>query len=250
MNFKHILIAACVCIAAAACQPKGPKEYIVTDTSIPDLGKVKEADGPLSFVMLYKNETNDTIVPFQFRTSCNCTSPGITNMPIAPGEYQRIEVTFKPAYKKGAFEESIDILYRDGKIRSFLFIGEVIPCVHPVTESAKYAMGLDFYSSHLKLSYGHILPGKTADMYFHIGNDSGKNMKVRFELDGEYESSVRMTRELMMRKDQRDTLHVKVTMPELNQDDTLKVKIQPYINDQPTDETITLTALCGEFIDE
>lgn len=243
LSIKAVVLLS-LAILAVSCKEKGPKEYIAGDTTVINLGKIKEADGDVEFVILYKNETPDTLIAAQSRSSCHCTTPMVNNIPIPPGYYQRIPVKYSPAYQKGAIDAQVDIRYKDGTIRSFPFVGEVIPMKHPVTDHARYHMGRNFYTSYKKLSFGIMKPGETKDMYFGLGNDTPRNMKVEFELDGLNVDYVRMNRELTMMPDGRDTLHVRVTLPlDFTPGDSLSVKLQPVVNGVPTENHMTIRAI-------
>lgn len=245
---KLMLFAAlAAALAITGCKNKDGKgkirEYVVDDSTVVELGTINEADGPVEFVFLYKNNTPDTLVAQATRTTCGCTTPMLNNMKIPPGEYQRIPIKFTPAYKKGYLDEQVDVRYTDGSIRSFLFTVTVNPMLHPITDSCRYPLGEEFYSSHKVLSMGVMEAGDTKDIYFHYGNNRKEPISVRFELSGQYSEIVRMTRELMMNSEQRDTMHVKFTMPkDLAPGDSVRVTIQPYINDIATAETIKLEA--------
>ena len=222
---------------------KGPREYIADDTTVINIGTIKEADGPVEFIILYKNSTPDTIYAAQSRSSCRCTTPMVNNLPIPPGYYQRIPVKYSPAYQKGAIDAQVDIRYKDGTVKSFPIMGTVIPMKHPVTDHARYHLGRNFYTSYKILSLGFLKPGETKDMYFGLGNDTPRNMKVQFLLEGEEADLIRMNRELTMMPDGRDTLHVRLTMPlDSAPGDSIIVKVQPVVNGAPTEETMTIRA--------
>lgn len=242
-----ILFRASALIVLAAslvsCKEKGPREYIVGDNTVVDIGTINEADGPVDFVLLYKNTTLDTLVATHSRSSCRCTTPMVNNLPIPPGEYHKIPIKYSPAYQKGAIDAQVDILYKDGTVRSFPFIGTVIPMKHPVTDHAKYHLGRNFYTSYKILSLGLLAPGETKDMYFGLGNDTPREMKVKFELEGEKADLISMSRELTMMPDGRDTLHVRITMPlDSAPGDSVVVKVQPVVNGVPTEEAMTIRA--------
>lgn len=230
-------------LSFVSCKEKGPREYIANDNTVINIGTIKEADGPVEFIILYKNDTPDTMVAMQSRSTCRCTTPVVNKIPIPPGYYQRIPVEYNPSYQNGAIDAQVDIRYADGTIRSFPFIGKVIPMKHPVTDHAKYHMGRDFYTSYKILGLGPLYPGETKDMYFGVGNDTRRNMKVEFKLEGEDADLIRMSRELTMKPDGRDTLHVRLTMPLDSQPgDSIVVKVQPVVNGVPTEETMKIRA--------
>lgn len=239
--FRTALVFAAA-LALVSCKEKGPREFIVDDNTVIDIGTIKEADGPYEFIVLYKNATPDTIVAAQSRSTCRCTTPMVNSIPIPPGYYQRIPVKYSPSYQKGAIDEQVDIRYKDGTIRSFPFVGKVIPMKHPVTDHARYHLGRNFYTSYKILSLGLFEPGETKEMYFGLGNDTPRRMKVKFELEGNGAENVRMRREVTMGPDGRDTVHVCLTMPAgLVPGDSVLVKVQPFVNGLPTDETMTIS---------
>ena len=73
-------------LSFVSCKEKGPREYIVDDNTVVNIGTIKEADGTMEFVILYKNDTPDTMVATHSRSSCHCTAPVVNNLPIPPGE--------------------------------------------------------------------------------------------------------------------------------------------------------------------
>ena len=240
---KSAALAAAL-LASAACAPKGPKEFIVNDNTVVDIGTIKEADGPYEFVILYKNETQDTIIAAQSRSTCRCTTPMVNNLPIPPGEYHRIPIKYNPSYQSGHIDEQVDIRYRNGVIKSFPFMGEVVPMKHPVTDHARYAMGRDFYSSRLLISLGLMDPGETKEVYFNLGNDTPRKMKVHFNLEGDYAADLKMRKDIVMLADGRDSVHIRFTMPEgVASTDSVIVKIQPVVDGKPTTESLRFKAV-------
>ena len=236
---KKVLLFT-VLLAAVACGPKGPKEYHVSETVEANLGKIKEIDGAVTFKLYAKNDCADTLFPRMIYTPCGCTVAKNDQKPVAPGEEEVIEVTYNPAYRAGKIMEEIQVYYQNSpvKMRSFIICGEVIACSHPIEESCRYNLGLDFYSSHKILSYGVFNPGETKDMFFRFGNGGKKTVKVSFEIPEEFAPYIRVRQPGKMKADQRDTVHVKLTLPEGV--DTMRFSIQPLINGKPTDEPVNV----------
>ena len=236
---KTIIILAAL-VAVAACGPKGSKDYHISENVEANLGKIKEADGKVSFRILAKNDLQDTLHPRMIYTPCGCTAAKPTQTAIAPGEEEIIEVTYNPAYRGGKLMEEIRVMYQDSpiKMRSFIICGEVIPCNHPIEESCRYEMGNDLYSSHKVLGFGSINPGETKDIFFRYGNGGKKKMTLFFEIPEEYQPYIRFRQPGRLKADQRDTVHVKLTMPEGL--DSLIFAIQPMVNGKPTAEVINV----------
>lgn len=236
---KKVILFA-VLLAAVACGPKGPKEYHVSESVAADLGTIKEINGPIDFTLLVFNNYQDTLYPKMIYTPCGCTAAKSDNTPVAPGEEEVIKVTYNPAYRPGKMREDIVIYYQNSpvKTRHIAITGEVIGCNHPIEESCRYNLGQDFYSSHKILNYGLLNPGETKDMFFRYGNGGKKSAKVIFEIPEEYAPYIRVRQPGKMKADQRDTVHVKLTLPVGV--DSLRFSIQPLINGKPTDEPINI----------
>lgn len=238
---------AALLLLAAACGPKGPKEYHVSESVAADLGTIKEIDGPVEFTLLVFNNYPDTLYPKMIYTPCGCTAAKTEKLPVAPGEEEVIKVTYNPAYRPGKMREDLIIHYQNSpvKTRHIAITGEVIGYNHPIEESCRYNLGQDFYSSHKVLSFGNFNPGETKDMFFRYGNGSKRNAKVIFQVPEEWAPYVRVRQPGKMKADQRDTVHVKVTLPEGR--DTVRFTIQPIVNGKPTDEPLNVTGrLRGE----
>ncbi len=232
-----------VLLLLAACGPKNAeKVFRASEDTEVRLGRIKEADGPVSFKLLLKNDFQDTLKPLFIYTPCGCTAASNGNRPVPPGEDEVIDVTYNPAYREGKHMEEIQIRYKDSPtpMRSVIFMTEVIGCKHPIEETCRYAMGLDFYSSHKVLAFGNFDPGQTKDMFFHYGNGGKKKMNVSFEVPDEWKGVISLRQPGKMKADQRDTVHVKFTMPAGV--DTIRFAIQPIVNGKPTDESIKIKA--------
>lgn len=239
---KKVLIAAAALLALSACGPKGPKDYVVSEGIEANLGKIKEADGKVAFRLLAVNDQPDTLFPKFIYTQCGCTVAQTNLKPVAPGETEVIEVTYNPSYKKGKIMEEIQVMYQHSPIRmrSFIIVGEVIPCSHPIEDSCRYPMGLDLYSSHKMLSFGAKSPGETADIFFRYGNGGKRKMDLRFDVPEEWQPYLRLRQPGKLKADQRDTVHVKLTMPA--HVDSVQFYIQPLVNGKPTDVPISIRA--------
>jgi len=232
-----------VAVAAVACGPKGPKEYHVSESAPADLGTIKEIDGPVSFKLLVFNNYKDTLYPKMIYTPCGCTSAKPQQKGVAPGEDEVIEVTYNPAYRPGEMHEQIIIHYENSpvRVRRVGIKGTVIGYNHPIEESCRYNMGLDFYSSHKKLGFGGMTQGQTKDMFFRYGNGGKRKAKVEFVIPEQWQPYIRIKQPGVLKVDQRDTTHVKLTFPVGA--DSVSFTIQPLVNGKPTDETIMIHAV-------
>ena len=231
-------------LALAACGAKdGMQSCRVREDGVANLGTIKEIDGPVTVKLLARNNYPDTLYPIQTYTQCGCTAAQSSREPVAPGADEVLEVTYNPAYRPGPILQEVQVQYRNSpvKLRSFTLQGTVIGYNHPIEEDRPYAMGEGLYMSHKVLSFGNMAPRQTRDMFFRHGNGNRKKADIRFEVPAEWQPYLRLRQPGRMKADERDTLHVKFTMPEGI--DTVAFDIQPFVNGVPTPETVGVRAV-------
>ena len=236
-------LIATMLLAAAACGPKdGVRTIRTADGQEADLGKIKEIDGPVTVRLVAENTCADTLYPAQLYTPCGCTQVRFDRTPVAPGADEMLEVTYNPAYRPGPMREEIQVRYQNSpvQVRTFAIKGEVIGYNHPIEEDRPYAYGEGLYMSHQVLTYGRLRPGQTGDFFFRYGNGNKRRATVTFDIPEPWRPYLRMRQPGKMKADQRDTLHVKFTMPEGI--DSVDFALQPRVNGKPTDEVLTIRA--------
>jgi hypothetical protein len=237
------MIAVVLILSAAACTPKdGIRTIRTADGQEADLGKIKEIDGRVTVRLLAKNTYPDTLYPVQLYTPCGCTEARFDRKPVAPGEDEILEVTYNPAYRPGPMREEIQVRYQDSpvQIRTFAIKGQVIGFNHPIEEDRPYAYGEGLYMSHKVLSYGRLRPGETGDFFFRHGNGNSRKADIAFDIPDAWKPYIRMRQPGRMKADERDTIHVKFTMPQGL--DSVEFAIQPRVNGKPTETVLTLRA--------
>ena len=94
--------------------------------------------------------------------------------------------------------------------------------------------------SHKVLNYGRLRPGETGDFFFRHGNGNDRKATVTFDIPDAWKPYLRMRQPGKMKADERDTVHVKFTMPEGL--DSLQFSIQPYVDGRPTEEVLDVRA--------
>ena len=239
---RKILIAAAV-LLAAACAPKdGVRTLRTAEGRDADLGKIKEIDGPVTVRLLAKNTYPDTLYPAQLHTPCGCTQAKFDRKPVAPGEGEILEVTYNPAYRPGPMREEIQVRYQNSpvQVRTFAIKGDVVGFNHPIEEDRPYAYGEGLYMSHKIMNYGRLRPGETGDFFFRHGNGNARKADIVFDIPAQWQPYLRMRQPGKMKADQRDTIHVKFTMPENL--DSVDFALQPRVNGKPTEEVLTIRA--------
>ena len=230
-------------LLAAACAPKdGIRTLRTAEGQEADLGKIKEIEGPVTVRLVAKNVYPDTLYPVQLYTPCGCTEAKFDRKPVPPGADEVLEVTYNPAYRPGPMREEIQVRYQHSpvNVRTFAIKGEVIGFNHPIEEDRPYAYGEGLYMSHKVLSYGALRPGETGDFFFRHGNGNTRKANIVFDIPDSWKPYVRMRQPGRMKADERDTIHVKFTMPDGL--DTVKFAVQPLVDGKPTEEKLEIWA--------
>ena len=241
---KRFVLFTVLLAIAAACAPRdGVRTIRAAEGRDADLGRIKEIDGPVTVRLLVRNEYPDTLYPVQLHTPCGCTEARFERRPVAPGADEVLEVTYNPAYRPGPMREEIQVRYMNSpvQVRTFAIKGEVIGFNHPIEEDRPYAYGEGLYMSHKVLSYGSLRPGETGDFFFRHGNGNTRKATVTFDIPEAWRPYLRMRQPGKMKADERDTIHVKFTMPEGL--DTVEFAVQPRVNGKPTEEVLTVRAV-------
>lgn len=223
----------------AACAPKDGIKTIKADHVV-NIGKIKEADGLVEFRGRLLNDRDRSNTVVSVSTGCQCTAFVPDRKIIAPGQYLPFRITYNPAYRKGDFCEAVCINYENGSIDTLFVKGTVVPCPHPMEEDCRYDMGKGLHMSHCSFFFGSASPGDEKTMYFTIGNGNSKTSQFELLSDNPLFSTLSFRQPGKMKADQRDTVHVKFTMP--SGVDTIRFFVQPYVDGIPTDEKIKVTA--------
>lgn len=229
----------------AACGGGGIREIRSADNLEADLGVIREADGPVTFRLVVRNEMADTLYPLQYYTHCGCTKVELDRTPVAPGADQRLTVTYDPAYRPGRFMEEILVNYNDGKtVKSLIFKGEVIGMHHPVEEDHPYDFGAGLHLSHEVLHYGRHAAGETGDIFFRYANGTDAPMDLDLQVDPAFAGAVRLRTPLHLEPQGRDTLHVRFTMPEgIAPGDTLWIPVRLDVNGKRAGKELNIKAI-------
>ena len=207
-----------------------------------NIGRIKEADGEVTVTIISRNDYPDTLFPLRYYTKCGCTVVNISHVPVPPGQDEKIEVVFNPAYRPGPFSHDLRVIYRNSPVRQrqYTISGEVLGYRHPIEEDRPYNMGEGLYLSQKSVYFGHLSPGETRDIFIRHGNGSRRKSKVEFEIPDEWKPYISMRQPGIMKADERDTLHIRLTMPQRT--DSLRFNIQPYVNGVPTPEIVQVSA--------
>ena len=237
---RQVFLLTLLLMAAACGSRDGIRTIRTAEGQDADLGTIREIDGPVTVRLLIRNDFPDTLYPVQLHTPCGCTNARFDQKPVAPGADEVLEVTYNPAYRPGPMREEIQVRYVNSpvRVRTFTISGKVVGFNHPIEEDRPYAYGEGLYMSHKILSYGQLRPGETGDFFFRYGNGNTRKATVTFDIPEEWQPYVRMRQPGRMKADQRDTLHVKFTMPEGI--DSAAFSLQPRVDGRKTEEVLSV----------
>lgn len=237
---RQVFLLALLLMAAACGSRDGIRTIRTAEGQDADLGTIKEIDGPVTVRLLIRNDFPDTLYPVQLHTPCGCTNARFDQKPVAPDADEVLEVTYNPAYRPGPMREEIQVRYVNSpvRVRTFTISGKVVGFNHPIEEDRPYAYGEGLYMSHKILSYGQLRPGETGDFFFRYGNGNTRKATVTFDIPEAWQPYVRMRQPGRMKADQRDTLHVKFTMPEGI--DSAAFSLQPRVDGRKTEEVLSV----------
>ena len=240
---KYIIPIILLSVSFAACGPKdGVKAIRAYENTEADLGIIKEIDGPVTVRLLCRNDYADTLYPVRFSTPCGCTQLNFDRTPVPPGEDQVLEIEYNPKYRPGPMMEEVQVYYVNSPVRTRAYVikGFVVGYSHPIEEDRPYHMGKGLYMSHTALVFGGKHPGESGDIFFRYGNGNKKKASVTYDIPEQWQPYVHMRQPGKMKADERDTIHVKFTMPE--NIDTVAFYIQPKVNGTPTEKRIYVNA--------
>ncbi len=237
---RPVFLLALLLMAAACGSRDGIRTIRTAEGQDANLGTIREIDGPVTVRLLIRNDFPDTLYPVQLHTPCGCTNARFDQKPVVPGADEVLEVTYNPAYRPGPMREEIQVRYVNSpvRVRTFTISGKVVGFNHPIEEDRPYAYGEGLYMSHKILSYGQLRPGETGDFFFRYGNGNTRKATVTFDIPEAWQPYVRMRQPGRMKADQRDTLHVKFTMPEGI--DSAAFSLQPRVDGRKTEEVLSV----------
>ncbi|MCX7985845.1 MAG: DUF1573 domain-containing protein [Bacteroidales bacterium] len=145
-----------------------------------DFGKIKEADGPVTYQFEFTNTGGEPLIISNVATSCGCTTPNYPKDPVLPGAKRSITVSYNPAGRPGRFEKTITIYTNgDPDIYTLKITGEVIP-KEPTIEDMypNNVEGLRMRS--LQIAFNNIAPSEKATQTVDVVNSTDTPMKVDF----------------------------------------------------------------------
>jgi hypothetical protein len=146
-----------------------------------DFGKIKEADGPVTYSFDFVNTGNTPLIINKVEASCGCTTPNYTKAPVPPGGKGFVSATFNPKNRPGSFSKNITITSNSEPSVMVLTIrGEVIS--KPLSsEEANYNFNLgDLSASVNSIAFSKLDYRATKTLSFNVFNQTANVLNVSF----------------------------------------------------------------------
>ena len=93
--------------------------FAVVGEATHDFKTIKEADGAATHTFTIKNEGKAPLEIKSVTTTCSCTTSEFSKEPIAPGETEKLKVTYDTANRTGPFTRTIQV-YSNGSSGSYI----------------------------------------------------------------------------------------------------------------------------------
>ena len=132
----------------------GAQAVLIFNEQRHDFGEVQEELGEVTHNFTFRNNGNEPLVISKVRTSCGCTVPEYSEVPIAPGDTGSVKITFNPAGRPGKFSKPIYVHANTVPERTILrIIGNVVQGEAVPDMQYAYRIGdLALKSLHISMS--------------------------------------------------------------------------------------------------
>lgn len=152
-----------------------------------DFGKIREVDGPVSHTFEFTNTSAEPMLIEFISVSCGCTTPEYSKEPVLPGKQGKIVVTYDPAGRPGAFNNTVVVTSGGRRDQTRLTIqGEVLP--RPKTIEDEYPVLLSDNGLRAKsnnLIFGYLGHGNQKTQTLDIYNNGTSPMRLGYRFTEE-----------------------------------------------------------------
>ena len=150
------------------------------ETEVHNFGKMKEADGPVTYNFNFTNTGSLPLMIKQVHASCGCTSPGWSKEPILPGKKGFISATYNPRNRPGPFSKTISVTSNASTPVKVLTIkGDVEPKPKTIEDEYRYSMGkIRLKTNHM--SFAKVIKDRQGKQSVEVVNVSDQPVKLSF----------------------------------------------------------------------
>src|SRR5574344_2183353 len=132
---KRFIFLLTILFVAVSIGAQNPSKTLIPVERVHNFGKIYEKNGKVSHCFYFKNIGKKPVVIEHVSAWCGCTTYSFTKTPIRPGQKGMVTVSYNPNYRKGFFSKEVVIITDKGQSYTRIWVkGNVIPCLHPVTD--------------------------------------------------------------------------------------------------------------------
>lgn len=102
---------------------QAPAEPVRFSETVYDFGKIPQGK-PTTHTFLIENTGLDTLTIENVQTSCGCTTPEYSRLPVLKGGKTTLKVGYNAA-SEGPFEKSVTVYYNGGQVKQIIIRGNV-----------------------------------------------------------------------------------------------------------------------------
>jgi hypothetical protein len=152
------------------------------ETEVHDFGKIKEAEGPVTFNFEFTNTGSQPLLIKQVHASCGCTSPNWSREPVLPGKKGFIGATYNPRNRPGPFSKTISVTSNASTPMKVLTIkGNVEPKPQTLEDIYRYNMGNKIRLKTNHMSFARVIKNKEGSQQVDIVNVSEQPVTISFQ---------------------------------------------------------------------
>jgi hypothetical protein len=154
-RFTAILFFLALSVSALTGQTRPPSTMRFDRDEI-DLGRIREADGPVTLTFEFTNTGTEPFVIENILVSCGCTTPEYSKAPILSGRKGSINITFDPSGYSGTVSRDIHVVSNERRNTNRLTIkAEVVRRARTIAEDYPFvvASGLRLDANYVNFVY-------------------------------------------------------------------------------------------------
>ncbi len=137
-----------------------------------DFGTISQSGGPVRHSFVFTHGGNNSIQVINVKSSCGCTVPEWSGMPLKPQDTGKIVVEFNPLNRPGIFNKTllVETNYKDS-VYKLSIQGKVLPDQSFIDVELPVKIG-NLRFKYRSLNLGKVVQGRNNEKTFPIYNDS------------------------------------------------------------------------------
>ena len=124
-KIAFLVLSVFLCTALVNAQEKPAARFQQTTH---DFGKIAEEIGSAVYEFTFTNAGNAPLIINRVATTCGCTTPSYTNVPVLPGKTGKIAISYSTPGRVGSFSKDIRVFTNvPDSVYTLTIKGEVLP---------------------------------------------------------------------------------------------------------------------------